>query len=199
MSIECSVLPGVDDVYPSVCAGPLFGLRPENYWTGAAGGSWRWDLTGRKGVTARCKHASRCCALCNAGLYGAAEGISYLVVVGIIGWSIATKVQPIACPVATWEDVLIGGAHHIRPRKPHHSNTPPLLVSHAPQAYSRFQNHDWTISYSWWQVRTGSGLPAGPSGLLGAVEGFSYLTLVASIAAFTLTFLEKGSLPGVTG
>ena len=49
------------------------------------------------------------------------------------------------------------------------------------------------------QVRTGSGLPAGPAGLLGAVEGFSYLTLVASIAAFTLTFLEKGSLPGVTG
>ena len=26
------------------------------------------------------------------GLYGAAEGISYLVVVGIVGWSIATKV-----------------------------------------------------------------------------------------------------------
>jgi hypothetical protein len=27
------------------------------------------------------------------GLYGAAEGVSYLVVLGIIGWSIATKVR----------------------------------------------------------------------------------------------------------
>lgn len=31
------------------------------------------------------------------------------------------------------------------------------------------------------QVQTGSGLPAGPAGLLGAVEGFSYLTLLAGI------------------
>jgi hypothetical protein len=29
------------------------------------------------------------------------------------------------------------------------------------------------------KVSTGSGLPAGPSGLLGAVEGFSYLTVLA--------------------
>ena len=47
-----------------------------------------------------------------------AEGISYLVVLGIIAWSVATK------------------------------------------------------------VKTGSGLPAGPSGLLGAVEGVSYLSLL---------------------
>lgn len=26
------------------------------------------------------------------GLYGAAEGVSYLIVVGLVGWSIATKV-----------------------------------------------------------------------------------------------------------
>ncbi len=31
------------------------------------------------------------------------------------------------------------------------------------------------------------------------MEGFSYLTLAASVAAFTLTFLEKGSLPGALG
>lgn len=29
------------------------------------------------------------------------------------------------------------------------------------------------------KVSTGSGLPAGPSGLLGAVEGLSYLTVLA--------------------
>ena len=28
-----------------------------------------------------------------AGLYGAAEGVSYLVVLGIVGWSIATKIN----------------------------------------------------------------------------------------------------------
>lgn len=32
------------------------------------------------------------------------------------------------------------------------------------------------------KVRTGSGLPAGPSGLLGAVEGFSYLSLLGGEA-----------------
>lgn len=36
------------------------------------------------------------------------------------------------------------------------------------------------------QVKTGSGLPAGPSGLLGAVEGFSYLSLLAGIVVFGL-------------
>jgi hypothetical protein len=33
----------------------------------------------------------------------------------------------------------------------------------------------WSIAT---KVRTGSGLPAGPSGLLGAVEGVSYLSLL---------------------
>ena len=54
------------------------------------------------------------------------EGVSYLAVLGIIGWSIYTKVS------------------------------------------------------------TGSGLPAGPSGLLGAAEGFSYLALLGAIIAFAL-------------
>lgn len=46
------------------------------------------------------------------------------------------------------------------------------------------------------QVRTGSGLPG--TGL-GAVEGFSYLSLVALVLAFGSEYLQKGSLPGVTG
>lgn len=36
------------------------------------------------------------------------------------------------------------------------------------------------------KVQTGSGLPAGPSGLLGAAEGFSYLALLAGIIVFGL-------------
>ena len=51
----------------------------------------------------------------------AAEGVSYLVIVGLVAWSLYTKVE------------------------------------------------------------TGSGLPAGPSGVLGAAEGFSYLSLVIGI------------------
>ncbi len=31
------------------------------------------------------------------------------------------------------------------------------------------------------KVSTGTGLPPGPSGLLGAVEGFSYLSLLAGM------------------
>ena len=34
------------------------------------------------------------------------------------------------------------------------------------------------------KVKTGSGLPAGPSGLLGISEGFSYLALLVAIVAF---------------
>lgn len=34
----------------------------------------------------------------------------------------------------------------------------------------------WSI---YTKVKTGSGLPAGPSGLLGAVEGISFLTVLA--------------------
>jgi hypothetical protein len=41
----------------------------------------------------------------------------------------------------------------------------------------------WSIAT---KVRTGSGLPAGPSGLLGAVEGFSYLSLLGGEARLVL-------------
>ena len=57
---------------------------------------------------------------------GGIEGVSYLVILGIVGWSLYTKKE------------------------------------------------------------TGSGLPAGPSGLLGAAEGFSYLALVAGLVVFGL-------------
>ena len=36
------------------------------------------------------------------------------------------------------------------------------------------------------KATTGSGLPAGPSGLLGAAEGFSYLALLSGIVAFAI-------------
>ena len=49
------------------------------------------------------------------------------------------------------------------------------------------------------QAKTGSGLPAGPAGLLGAVEGFSYLSLLAGLVVFGLQLAEKGSLPGMFG
>lgn len=49
------------------------------------------------------------------------------------------------------------------------------------------------------QAKTGSGLPAGPAGLLGAVEGFSYLSLLAGLVVFGLQVAEKGSLPGMFG
>ena len=37
------------------------------------------------------------------------------------------------------------------------------------------------------------------AGALGAIEGFSYLTLVISVGVFALQLIQKGSLPGVTG
>lgn len=49
------------------------------------------------------------------------------------------------------------------------------------------------------KAKTGSGLPAGPSGALGAVEGLSWLTTVAGIGVFAYEFAIKGGLPGITG
>lgn len=46
--------------------------------------------------------------------------------------------------------------------------------------------HSPTLPPNCLQVRTGSGLPAGPAGLLGAVEGFSYLSLLAGVVVFGL-------------
>ena len=44
-----------------------------------------------------------------------------------------------------------------------------------------------TIGWSvYTKISTGSGLPAGPSGLLGAAEGVSYLALLGAIVAFVV-------------
>jgi len=48
------------------------------------------------------------------------------------------------------------------------------------------------------KVKTGSGLPSGPFGLLGAVEGLSYLTLVGIVVVFGLQYLDYGYIPGPT-
>ena len=49
------------------------------------------------------------------------------------------------------------------------------------------------------KAKTGSGLPAGPSGALGGVEGLSWLTTFLGVAVFANEFLSKGGLPGITG
>ena len=70
---------------------------------------------------------------------GALEGISYLQLLGLVGWSVYTK------------------------------------------------------------VKTGKGLPSGPSGLIGAAEGLSYLTVLVAMGVFGFELVTKGSLPGPTG
>ena len=46
------------------------------------------------------------------------------------------------------------------------------------------------------KVRTGSGLPAGPSGLLGAAEGLSFLIVLGGVVIALLNLNEYGFLPG---
>jgi hypothetical protein len=46
------------------------------------------------------------------------------------------------------------------------------------------------------KIRTGSGLPAGPAGLLGAAEGLSFLIVIGGIAIALLNMNEYGFLPG---
>jgi len=44
------------------------------------------------------------------------------------------------------------------------------------------------------KAKTGSGLPAGPAGLLGSAEGMSYLTVLGSIIVLVSNFSEFGGL-----
>ena len=44
------------------------------------------------------------------------------------------------------------------------------------------------------KAKTGSGLPAGPAGLLGAAEGCSYLSLLGGIVVTLLNFVQYGGL-----
>ena len=46
------------------------------------------------------------------------------------------------------------------------------------------------------KIRTGSGLPAGPAGLLGAAEGLSFLVVLGGIVIALLNLNEYGFLPG---
>jgi hypothetical protein len=45
-------------------------------------------------------------------------------------------------------------------------------------------------------VKTGTGLPAGPSGLLGAAEGLSFLSILVGLVIAGLNYNEYGFLPG---
>jgi hypothetical protein len=49
--------------------------------------------------------------------------------------------------------------------------------------------HNYTFA-QWAQVNTGSGLPAGKFGLLGAAEGLSYLSIAVGIAIIGFQFSE---------
>ena len=46
------------------------------------------------------------------------------------------------------------------------------------------------------KVKTGSGLPAGPNGLLGASEGVTFLTILGGLVIAGLNLSEFGFLPG---
>ena len=45
------------------------------------------------------------------------------------------------------------------------------------------------------KAKTGRGLPNGPYGLLGAVEGVTYLSLLAIIVVFALQYANLGYIP----
>ncbi len=45
------------------------------------------------------------------------------------------------------------------------------------------------------KISTGSGLPAGPSGLLGAAEGLSFASVLGGLVVLALLILDKGCVP----
>lgn len=139
------------------------------------------------------------------GALGAAEGVSYLVILGIVGWSVATKVGGAReqgageCGSggawASWGQlaVLAGRltcmrACHERTSlqsglaRPQERGALVFLCLRDARGLREPPPPTWClVPLCAAQVKTGSGLPAGPAGLLGAVEGFSYLSLLAGI------------------
>jgi hypothetical protein len=45
------------------------------------------------------------------------------------------------------------------------------------------------------KISTGTGLPAGPSGLLGAAEGLSFASVLGGLVVLGLLLLDKGCVP----
>jgi hypothetical protein len=107
------------------------------------------------------------------GLYGAAEGLSYLGVVAIVLASAVKKAKTgSGLPGAMGRG---GGRGVARPLPP------TVCLSHRlPHPHSTPKT-------------------AGPSGLLGAAEGFSYLAVLAAIGAFGYTAATTGGVPGPLG
>jgi hypothetical protein len=101
------------------------------------------------------------------GLVGLAEGLSYLGIVGIVGYSLFTKVKTVRhlvmCISGTTFRLAFNFTHRI-----------PLPV------FLTIQR---------------SGLPAGPAGLLGAAEGLSYLAILAGIVVLALQLTNYGFIP----
>lgn len=105
------------------------------------------------------------------GALGALEGISYLVVAGIFLWSIATKVRtgkglPGTSRVGGLVDVGLGFGMGRCGDDDLHDTT--------------LHTHTHT---------------AGPAGLLGAVEGMSFLAVLAGVVIAGLTYSQYGSIP----
>ena len=56
-----------------------------------------------------------------------------------------------------------------------------------------------TVIFGWSllkKLKTGSGLPAGPAGLLGAAEGLSFLVVLGGLIIAALNLGDYGFLPG---
>ena len=45
------------------------------------------------------------------------------------------------------------------------------------------------------KIKTGAGLPAGPSGLLGAAEGLSFASVLGGLVILWLLVLDRGCVP----
>ena len=95
------------------------------------------------------------------GVYGALEGVSYLVVLFLISWSVTKKLR-------TGVGLPSGVSASTK------------LCTYACRANVPM-------------------MCAGPGGLLGGVEGLSFLSLVAAVLVFGSELITKGSLPGPTG
>lgn len=105
------------------------------------------------------------------GIYGATEGISYLVIVGVVGWSIYTKVKTGSGLPGSFLGAVEGFSYL-------------SLVAGgccaAAMSAVLIQQHSWDINSTPVVVST-------------------MFVTAAGIVVAALVFAEKGSLPGITG
>jgi hypothetical protein len=108
--------------------------------------------------------------------------------------SIRTRRTPSNVPPTRYMQLTCARAHaHTQTRTHTHS------LTHNPQGALEGISYlvvvGFVLTSLRQKIKTGAGLPAGPSGLLGAAEGLSFASVLGGLVILWLLVLDRGCVP----